>query len=411
MSTTNGGQETASVQANGRPKRLVICTDGTWNDPVHNQVTNVWKLARAVKRYDASGTPQIVYYHPGVGTGTDIVDRIIGGSTGFGISRNMRDVYGFIVQNYAPGDELFLFGFSRGAFTARSLAGLIRNSGILRPECGHLFTEAYELYRNRDVSTHPKSSQAIEFRTANSYGDTTVKFLGVWDTVGALGVPLGFARYGLKLWESVTGKRYLYEFHDVELSSFVKHAYHAVAIDERREAFRPTLWTSDAVRIPPDASFEQIWFPGVHCNVGGGYEAAGLSDLALTWMADRAQLHGLDLSLDILHPAVDADEHERPQNSQRWLYQLLAVLKKLNAATVRVGLDPDEVKNLDENVTWRGDYMRGVPSHDPTQMWYGAPLKARATPSSVAPLPPSLPRATAPASETATLMSPAPAKH
>src|SRR5262249_1551234 len=129
-------------------KRLVVCCDGTWNDFLKGTVTNVVKFARAVKQHDRHGVPQVVYYHPGVGTGTNIVDRLVGGATGLGISSNIREAYSFVVQNYAPGDELYLFGFSRGAYTARSLAGLIRNCGILRRKHAHRLTDAYDLYRD-----------------------------------------------------------------------------------------------------------------------------------------------------------------------------------------------------------------------------------------------------------------------
>ncbi len=244
------------------PKRIVVCTDGTWNDPTAaSKLTNVDKLARAVQRSDARGVPQIVAYVPGVGTGADVIDRWIGGATGLGISRNIRNAYTFVVQNFTPGDELFLFGFSRGAFTARSLAGLIRNAGVLRPEEGHRIGEAYDLYRSRDPQAYPTSVNASDFRRRYSYGETRITFIGVWDTVGALGVPLSTLGYAVKLWGAITGKPYLHEFHDVALSSYVDHAYHAVSIDEHREAFRPTLWDPGTRR--PDQSFEQVWFAAI----------------------------------------------------------------------------------------------------------------------------------------------------
>ncbi|HZR81374.1 MAG TPA: DUF2235 domain-containing protein [Candidatus Binatia bacterium] len=343
----------------GRPgKRIVVCTDGTWNDPLRGNVTNVVKLARAVRRRDDRGIPQIVYYHSGVGTGTDVVDRILGGSVGLGISRNIRDAYGFIVQNYERGDEIFLFGFSRGAYTARSLAGLIRNAGILRPNKGHKFRDAYELYRSPDEADHPKSERSATFRATNSYGETSIKFVGVWDTVGALGVPLGFGRYAVRWYGALTGRPILHEFHDVELSSYVDHAYHAVAMHERREPFRPTLWQTQPDRRP-DQSFEQVWFRGVHCNVGGGYEAAGLSDVALEWMAKRAERHGLALDLRLLHPCPDPDLSPEPDRCQRWSYQLVGILKKWNAHTLKIGLTDVEIAERDR-IDWLGNYRRDV---------------------------------------------------
>ncbi|HTC22998.1 MAG TPA: DUF2235 domain-containing protein, partial [Gemmatimonadales bacterium] len=163
-------------------KRLVVCTDGTWNDFVRGAITNVVKIARAVNPRDAGGMPQVVYYHPGVGTGTDLVDRLVGGATGIGISANIREAYNFLIQNYVPGDKIFLFGFSRGAYTARSLAGLIRNSGILTRQNAHRLVEAYDLYRDRDPSTHPNAARSVDFRDRYSHPDVRITCVGVWDT-------------------------------------------------------------------------------------------------------------------------------------------------------------------------------------------------------------------------------------
>jgi uncharacterized protein (DUF2235 family) len=341
-------------------RRLVVCTDGTWNDPLKDTPTNVVKIARAVRRRDTDGVTQVVYYHPGVGTGAVAADRVLGGATGLGISRNICDAYNFIVQNYDVGDEIFLFGFSRGAYTARSIAGLIRNSGILRPECGHRLNEAYELYRSRGDENHPNSDRAKTFRSNYGYDDSRIDFVGVWDTVGALGVPLGFARYALKLGAAATGAVYKYEFHDVALSSFVDHAYHAVAMGERREAFQPTLWT--ASQRPPEQSFEQVWFRGVHCDVGGGYPQAGLSDAALKWMMDRAQRHGLALDVQAIVPEVTENYDQPAGESQRLMYRAVAVLKKLNALTLAVGFTAEEAADLRQRVDWAGNYTRPVPT-------------------------------------------------
>jgi len=338
-------------------KRLVVCTDGTWNDLTKGHPTNVIKIARAVKRVDANGVPQVVYYHQGVGTGTDAVDRLLGGSTGWGISHNLRDAYNFLVMNYTPGDELYLFGFSRGAYTARSLAGLIRNVGILRPERAHLVGKAYDHYRDRTDATHPTAPESLHFVKANSHPDVRIHFVGVWDTVGALGVPLGFARYGLKIWGAFTGNPLRYEFHDMELSSHVNHAYHAVSKHEQREAFRPTLWNVPTGRSA-EQTFAQKWFAGVHCNVGGGYEAAGLSDCALVWMAEYARKLGLEMDLEILDPPIMPDDKQPPEKNQTLMYRALAVLKKLNAHKVGVGFSPAEIEDLRSNVDWLGDYHR-----------------------------------------------------
>lgn len=274
-------------------KRLVICTDGTWNSrdrarPDGKGLTNVAKLCAAIAPADALGARQLSVYLPGVGTGP-WWDRIVGGAFGVGVSENIQKAYGWIGHHYEPGDELFFFGFSRGAFTARSLVGLIRNCGILRREHVSMIPEAYSFYRNRDPAKHPRSERARRFRDRYSHpGIPALKCVGVWDTVGSLGVPTT----GPIGWYT----RRKYGFHDVALSSWVQNAFHALAVDERRKPFAPALWQmkDEDVRKPHRTQrVEQAWFCGVHSNVGGGYANAQLSDLALRWMLDRAAECGL----------------------------------------------------------------------------------------------------------------------
>lgn len=257
-------------------KRLVVCCDGTWNRrDAKSRWTNVAKTAAAVARRDGD-VRQVVFYDEGVGTGGGL-DRLVGGATGRGLEANVVDAYRFLVANHEPGDEVYAFGFSRGAYTARSVVGMVRKCGILqRPET-HRVPEAYRLYRS---GVHPDAEPAATFRS--TYAKTTrVRFLGVWDTVGALGIPGG-------LFRSFNRRRH--GFHDVQLSRSVDVACHALAIDERRRAFAPTLWSTTP---DPRQRVRQEWFPGVHSNVGGGYAATGLSDVALAWMAHEAAAAGL----------------------------------------------------------------------------------------------------------------------
>jgi uncharacterized protein (DUF2235 family) len=177
-------------------KRLVVCCDGTWNTPDEVRdgkpcQTNVTKIARAVVTpQDTQGIAQRVYYRKGVGTGT--FDHFRGGALGWGLSHNVQDAYMFLVENYDdPGDEIFLFGFSRGAYTARSVVGLLRNAGLLKREYARKLDAAYELYRDRTDATHPRSVEAELFRKSFAC-EVRIKCLGVWDTVGALGVPVDF---------------------------------------------------------------------------------------------------------------------------------------------------------------------------------------------------------------------------
>ena len=284
-------------------KRLVVCCDGTWNTPDQGgedpSPTNVTRLAlQVVERPD-----QRLHYIPGVGTSRG--ERLRGGVFGIGLSRNVRDGYRWLVENYEPGDELFLFGFSRGAFTARSLAGLIRNCGILRRELGDKVDVAYDLYRSARPEEHPNSAGAELFRKVHSHAPVGIHVLGVWDTVGALGIPgRGF---------NAINKRW--RFHDTTLSSSVSAAFHALAVDERRGAYVPTLWTEPDRRIePPSAGpvgcacpagreVAQVWFSGVHSDVGGGYPESELADVTFRWMTQRAAAHGLVLDGD--GPQID----------------------------------------------------------------------------------------------------------
>ena len=263
-------------------KRLVLCCDGTWNSPDQKSPTNVTKIALAIAPVDSAGREQRTFYHRGVGTNR--WERVRGGAFGVGLSRNVQDTYRFLVQNFEPGDELFFFGFSRGAYTARSTAGFVRNCGILRREHADRVGEAYGLYRDKSSKTHPRGTEATLFRRSYSH-ETCIRFIGVWDTVGALGIPIGGALINLI--------NHRWEFHDTQLSTTVDAAYQALAIDEKRGPFRPTLWTPQD-NPPPEQRVEQVWFAGVHSDVGGGYPDHQISDIPLLWMADRARRTGLD---------------------------------------------------------------------------------------------------------------------
>lgn len=260
-------------------KRLVICCDGTWNlADERDGFTNVARLGWAVLPNDLRGpapVPQICFYHTGVGTG-DLVDRVAGGGAGLGLARNVRDCYSFIASNYCDGDEILLFGFSRGAYTARSVAGLIGWAGLLHKRDMDRFALLWESYKLRG---RPDAIYVDErARIPDRHVDVPVRCVGVWDTVGALGIP-GHIPTPLKK---------LYEFLDTSLGPHVQHAYHAMALDEHRSDFAPTLWTQPADQREGQ-TLEQVWFAGAHSNVGGGYSEHGLSDVALIWMAAKVE--------------------------------------------------------------------------------------------------------------------------
>lgn len=307
-------------------KRLVTFSDGTWNRPGTTDrnketKTNVEILFNCIDHHDPQGVQQLKVYDQGVGTSTwDRKDEIMGGLAGFGIDKNIKDVYTFLSINYRPGDEIYLFGFSRGAYTARSLAGFINNCGILKPEHIQMVDYAYELYRDRNIYSHPDSDFMTSFRHQYCAEPATgIHYIGVWDTVGALGLPFPW------------NKKYnteRYKFHDVKLSRSVRYAYHALAIDECRKDFTPTLWElSDTVKNDPQHPqvLEQQWFAGVHSNVGGGYEDHGLSDLALGWLAEKAEKAGLNIDLHRSKDLIPGyffqpDYKGELRNSHKWYY-------------------------------------------------------------------------------------------
>lgn len=284
-------------------KRIIVCSDGTWNWPDKMEdgrpcPTNVVKMAHHIEPVDAEGNAQVVFYDQGVGTETPI-RQITGGAFGTGLEQNVKDAYRFILMNYAPGDELWFFGFSRGAYTVRSAAGMVNNCSILRREHADLFHAAYELYRSPCAEHAPQGEHAVAFRETYSHPVPSVRFIGVWDTVGSRGIPFApFAKWRQKR----------YGFHDTTLSWSVETARHALAIDERRRFFAPTLWTGPQ---GPEQTVEQVWFPGVHSDVGGGYPCSGLSDVALAWMHGQAAEAGLALRpLGALGCSPTAQLHE-----------------------------------------------------------------------------------------------------
>ncbi len=326
-------------------RRIIICADGTWN--TENQAdhgtpdpTNVVKIARSLLPQDQEGTSQIIYYHSGVGTSTG--QRFGGGAFGEGLFANVQDCYRFLVHNYAPGDLLYFFGFSRGAYTVRSLAGLIRNCGILRQ--GHEGEEevAFRQYRDYGEKNVPDSPEMEQFRRDHSYttdGDTNqfIEMIGVWDTVGALGIP----------WKDVffrLPKGLDWQFHDVKLSSYVKNAFHALAIHEHRKEFLPTLWTQSESGKAKGQRLEQVWFTGVHSDVGGGYAQAGLSDLPLLWMIQCAEKCGLRFDPEAVK-CIKGDALADAHDSFSTLYKIIDAMALHAGGTWRkigkLGSKPD----------------------------------------------------------------------
>lgn len=296
-------------------KRLIICCDGTWNTPQLKDVTNVVHIARAIKPRSADGTEQVVFYDWGVGT-DDKLDSLSGGAIGEGLDKNITDAYRFLVHNYEPGDELWFFGFSRGAYTARSCIGLLRNCWLLHKTKAQLISKAYHIYRTK---WHADAENAETFRQHNGR-PVNIKFLGVWDTVGALGIPLS-------IFGSINHDRY--QFHDTTISSIIENAYHALAIDEKRKPFAPTIWLTKKDR----QRTEQCWFADVHSDIGGGYPEAGLSHIALRWMAEKARMSGLMLDENYLSTVYATQNETRLHDSYKLPMRALGSFNRIIGST------------------------------------------------------------------------------
>lgn len=321
------------------PKRIVICADGTWNRPEEDVEsdfpTNVLKLARAVAPWDDDGGPQHVFYDWGIGS---YHARLTGGITGRGIHKNIMDAYRYLVQNYAPGAEIFLFGFSRGAYTVRSLCGLINNCGILKRPDAALIQQAFDHYKNENDDHHPDGPASIAFRRQYAHPARKVRFLGVWDTVGALGIPFSV----LGLFDRKD------EFYDTKLGPNVTTARHALAIDERRADFEPTL-----LQPREGLDLEQVWFAGSHGDIGGGYapddKGRLASDFPLRWMAEEAEAADLQLEPHLkrgLNEHIQAPIHR----SRRHIYRFReAHLRKLHHPTVPTAVHESVKQRLESS--------------------------------------------------------------
>jgi uncharacterized protein (DUF2235 family) len=270
-------------------KRIAIFLDGTWNTLENN--TNVWRLKSLC---DPNAANQIVYYSKGVGTAFG--ETVRGGVEGYGIDNEIIDAYTWLTQCFEPGDNIFIFGFSRGAYTARSLSGLIAKCGVLKPGAPLSIEQLYARYhRHTDRTINELLHGApvnLEERWIVKYCEPTkIKMVGVWDTVGSLGSPFASSRSRIAQ----------YQFLDTHLRVQNEFAFHALAIDEQRRSFEPTLWTkttdnadpASAAPPRPVAQVEQRWFVGAHANVGGGYASDVLAQPSLEWLMCKAAALGL----------------------------------------------------------------------------------------------------------------------
>jgi uncharacterized protein (DUF2235 family) len=289
-------------------KRLTVYLDGTWNT-IHDN-TNVWRLRALTAPRGKDGLAQVVFYNSGLGTRDG--QKFSGGMFGVGIDDILLDAYEWLVENFNEGDELFILGFSRGAFTARSLSGLISRCGLLCAGAPLSIKQLYDRYRKGmklptldHLLNHPAATPSLEEQWLVTYcRSIPIKFIGVFDTVGSLGVPSSFSKF-----------RTEHAFLNTGLRTANTYAAHALAVDEHRPDFLPTLWTRSELLGPgalqprPPRSLdeaEQRWFAGAHANVGGGYESDLLAQAPLKWMMAKASIHGLTFREEVkLWPGVE----------------------------------------------------------------------------------------------------------
>ena len=300
-------------------KNIVLCSDGTGNKGGYGEDTNVYKTYKAVNVFNVD---QYTFYDQGVGTDKSDTSKnkywtALSGAFGFGFRDNVLHLYHFLARSYDPGDAIFLFGFSRGAATVRAFAGFINACGLLdrnhpSVQTGGAFDsdkfqdkvkQAFECYRSKDKAAQQnfKTQYAVQDDVHAPKGDLKIKFIGVWDTVEALGFPKDFS----VIWQGIgTAAEKIsnmipslaHDFYDVELNNSIENAYHAISIDDERQTFHPLVW--DETNF--NGHVEQVWFAGVHSNVGGGYPRTGLSDVVLRWMLYKAEAHGLQFHPDLI---------------------------------------------------------------------------------------------------------------
>ncbi len=294
------------------PKNIVLSSDGTGNRGGKDYGTNVWRLHNYIDLNNHKDDPkkprQLTYYGDGVGTEDNKFSKFLGGAFGWGLSRNIRELYYFLVQNYQPGDNIFLFGFSRGAFTARSLAGFIGTCGIVNrrrfssvADVKDAVKDAYAAYRR----AHREKDRriAVEFGQKFCFKNVPVKCIGVWDTVGAIGVPFDELR-------SIIDAIFKISFHKLDLGKYVEYGFHALALDDERRTFHPVMWDEQQSQRK-QGSIEQVWFPGVHSNAGGGYPKQGMSYGSLYWMMNKVKKLGLRFeknAIDSVRRMADAND-------------------------------------------------------------------------------------------------------
>jgi len=307
-------------------KNIIVCADGTGNKGGTTPDSNVYKVYKAIhKRFNGKLSDgfecdeQVVFYDNGVGTEKNKYLRALGGGLGFGFEDNVCDLYKFLARSYEPGDRIYFFGFSRGASTVRACNGFISKCGLAKGKgeqnsaLNKLVAEAFEAYKLHE--TRPELAETLK-DSERSYGAVPIHFMGIWDTVVALGFPkrtdeTGTVSRALNIISEKAEKwldqKWPHSFYHYKLTRNVTNAYQALALDDERTAFWPFVWNEQD--RPEGSTVEQVWFSGMHSNVGGGYERSGLASVALYWMMMRAEKCGLKFEDNAMQQALD-DSHE-----------------------------------------------------------------------------------------------------
>ncbi|KAG9095087.1 hypothetical protein FS749_011123 [Ceratobasidium sp. UAMH 11750] len=323
------------------PKRIIVCCDGTWQDGIINRQTwmysNVLKLARCLnhddERYDPP-IPQIVFYQAGIGSEQNIYSRYVDGTTGSSLAEKVQEAYAFIAHNYAPGDEVFLFGFSRGAYTARMVAGFIGYIGILDRTAMDSFADIFIAMQKKNKAKNEAESKRCDDTLAQfkdicddgrrradfNHDKFTIKCIGVWDTVGSMGLPTVITQNSAKMHQ-------LFDFPDNVLGPHIERAMHAMSLNEDREDFQVTKFYQTKAGKERGQQLRQVWFAGQHTDVGGGWHDHDLSDIALMWMlANVEDILSIDFKYTKLLPRPIAPwGAQPPHSSQTGIYKLTGI--------------------------------------------------------------------------------------
>jgi len=318
-------------------KNIILCADGTGNRGGETPDTNVYRMYHAVDIHQPKRERnQITYYDNGVGTSTNKYIRGISGALGFGFGKNVRQLYAFLARNYDPGDIIYLFGFSRGAATVRAFGDMLQECGLVDRNHTECMTDA-RFDPNKfsdlvdDAFRHYQGNNGPAFRKLEHVNDEVrIKFMGIWDTVSALGFP--YQRTGdsvvddllerpLLVWPARACDRvfdfgpFAHRFYKYTPNKIVDHVYHAIAIDDERKSFLPRVWNEKEPGLK--GNITQVWFAGMHSDVGGSYNQTGLAYETMVWMMERAEHHGLDFFKGALDAAKDkANVHGKLHNSR-----------------------------------------------------------------------------------------------